>query len=115
MRIVNLTPHEVVVAPDGVTPVAVFEPSGRVARVAEIVEPDDPIPGYESVPVVQKGFGQIEGLPDPEDGTLYLVSLVVLQAAKAAGRTDCIAPDTGPDSAIRDEAGRIKAVRRLMR
>ena len=44
---------------------------------------------------------------------LYVVSLIVAQAAWAIGRLDFLAPDTGPD-AIRDDAGQVRAVRRLV-
>lgn len=39
-------------------------------------------------------YGEIENLPEPEEGTIYIVSA----AAKEKGRTDVVAPATGhPD------------------
>lgn len=51
---------------------------------------------------------------DPiEDDRLYIVSALVIGRVK---RTDCVAPGTGPnDGAIRNAAGQIEAVTRLVR
>ena len=53
-------------------------------------------------------FGDIVDLPAPQDDTIYIVSALVLSAAKAAGRTDCVAPDTA--NAVRDDNGHIVSV-----
>lgn len=100
MKIVNLTPHEIVIT-DGPT----FQPSGKVARVSVQQVDDGDING---VPVKKQTFGDIVDLPDPADGTVYIVSALVLSAAKAAGRTDCVAPDTA--NAVRDDHGHIVSV-----
>lgn len=110
MKIVNLTPHAITVRLESGD--RVFEPSGTEARVATTATPAGEVDG---IPVVAQTYGEIEDLPAPEPDTLYLVSAIVLAAAKEAGRTDCIAPDTSPQGAIRDEAGRIVAVRRFVR
>jgi hypothetical protein len=49
-------------------------------------------------------------LPEPADNTLYIVSALVLTAAKAQGRTDVVAPATGHPECVRDEKGFIKSV-----
>jgi len=64
---------------------------------------------------VSQTYGEIEGLPDPQPGVVYIVSMVVRQAAQAQGRTDVVSPDTSPQGAIRDEQGRIIAVRGFVR
>jgi len=110
MRIINLTPHAITVRLESGD--RVFEPSGQVARVAVTATPVGEVDG---IPVVAQAYGEIEDLPAPEPDTLYLVSAIVLAAAKEAGRRDVIAPDTSPQGAIRDEAGRIVAVRRFVR
>ena len=46
-------------------------------------------------------------------GVIYIVALLVAQVL-AGTRTDIICPDTGPDSAVRDEKGMIAGVRRFM-
>lgn len=112
MRLINLTPHEVTIAlPDG--RMITIPPSGRVARVStvqEIIGTVETPDGY-AIPVVETRFGEIDGLPEPEDGTIYIVSSLVAQAV-AGRREDVMAPDTGP-TALRDGDGRILAVRRL--
>lgn len=52
--------------------------------------------------------GEIQGLPDPQDGVYYLVNMLVGTRAALEGRTDLIGPDTGP-TAIR-ENGQVKTV-----
>jgi hypothetical protein len=112
MTLVNLTAHRIVIfdSQDGNINVITIEPSGSIARVAQIVEADAPVDG---IPVVRSRYGEVTGLPDPQPGTYYIVSAMVAQAV--AGRPDVLSPDTGPDSALRDEEGRITGVRRLMR
>jgi hypothetical protein len=60
------------------------------------------------IPIVRQHFGQIENLPEPTDGVIYITSSLVAQAAQ---RVDVVSPDTGP-TAIR-ENGQIVAVRGL--
>lgn len=100
MKIVNLTPHAVTIT-DGPT----FPPSGIVARVS-VQQVDDGM--IDGVPVKKQTFGDIVDLPSPSPDTVYIVSALVLSAAKAAGRTDCVAPDTA--NAVRDENGHIVSV-----
>lgn len=58
--------------------------------------------GYK-IPVFEVEFGKIVGLPDPVPDTFYIVSGIVLQAAKENGRTDCLAPATGHKECIREK------------
>ena len=78
-------------------------------RVEEHVESVDRIAG---IPVVRKTYGAVQGLPDPKEGVIYIVSNVVLQALKNS-RDDLLCPDTGEDSVVRDGEGNICGVRRL--
>ena len=100
MKIINLTPHPIVIT-DGPT----FPPSGKVARVSVQQVDDGDING---VPVKKQTFGDIVDLPAPAPDTVYIVSALVLSAAKAAGRTDCVAPNTA--QAVRNDAGHIVSV-----
>lgn len=110
MKIINLTPHDVVVRlEDGSE--RVFPATGETARVKTISKDAGEMMG---VPTVTQSYDVIEGLPEPKKGVLYLVSMVVRQAAQAEGRTDVISPDTSPEGAIRDDKGRIVAVRRFV-
>lgn len=107
--LVNLTPHEIVVRPeDGIE--LRIPPSGVVARVTVTTEP---VGTFAGVPVVKTRYGEVEDLPAPRGGVQYIVSSLVRNAA--TGRTDLVSPDTGPESAIRDDMGRIVAVRRFTR
>ena len=64
-KIVNLTPHAITIAatlrPD--LGAWTLEPSGQIARAAEIVSAATPI---GDVPITCVRFGAVEGLPDPE-------------------------------------------------
>jgi hypothetical protein len=110
MKMVNLTPHAICVRVGDKE--LQFPPSGQIARVAASAEPcaDVVIDGVE-VPSVATRYGDVEGLPEPAEGTMYIVSALVL--GRVTGRSDVVAPDTGP-TAIR-EAGQVKAVVRFTR
>ena len=105
---VNLTPHSiwVTIHPDFLDDRGIEYPaSGQVARMA-VNRAEGPLCGPHRM--VQQSFGAVEGLPDPVDGVVYIVSGMVLSEL-AGSRPDVVSPDTGPD-AIR-ENGQIKAVR----
>ncbi len=109
VEIVNLTPHEItLVREDG--EVMKIPPSGQVARVKVEQEVVNEING---ISIVRTKFGDIEGLPEPQDGKIFIVSSLVAQAAAKLGRTDVVAPDTSPQGVIRDENGRIVGVKRF--
>jgi len=99
-KIVNLTPHDIVIT-DGPT----FPPSGTVARVSVQQVDDGDING---IPVKTQTFGDIVDLPAPQKDTIFIVSAMVLNAAKAQGRTDVVAPDTA--NAVRNDDGHIVSV-----
>ena len=100
--LVNCTPHTVNIHREDGT-VLTVEPSGDFARVATIKE-EASIPGLEEIKVVKTTFdtSKIEGLPDPQEGILYIVSLITLDALKGI-RTDLVAPG----NLIRDEGGNV--------
>lgn len=115
-RIINLTPHEIVVLNLRGERVA-FPPSGTVARVGVTTTPDGVFDSDEPVGVFQvsrQAFGEVEGLPgyDPDSPNRYIVSAMVL-GALSGSRPDVVAPDTG-STALR-ENGRIIAVRGFVR
>lgn len=99
--LLNLTPHKIVVRMDDRD--LEIPPSGQVARVSTNVEKLSPIHG---IAVSRTVFGEVEGLPSPQEGVFLVVSTLVAQRAQ---RADVISPDTGP-SAIR-ENGQVVAVR----
>jgi hypothetical protein len=113
--IVNLTPHAIVVLRDdglGCLEGAEFTPSGVVARVA--TKPGEKLPGNDMLPLYSStSFGEVEGLPAPQAGVIYLVSALV--AGRCVGRADVFSPGTGPnDGAVRNGKGQIAAVTRLI-
>jgi hypothetical protein len=101
MKLVNLTPHEIIVHASGST--LKLPPSGQVARVAETREDLGviTIDGLQ-VAISRATYGQVEGLPEPAPDTLLIVSGLVL-AAVGGKRSDIVAP--GP--AIRDAEGKV--------
>ena len=131
-RMLNLTPHDINVMVKGGE--VIFKASGAVARVVtETVKcrsmavwkggegPDDVVGsdalGVVPIPVVRVQHGGVEGLVFPiKAGKPVLVSMFVAQVMREQGMNTerVFYPDTGPESAIRDEDGRIIGVRRLV-
>ena len=95
-QILNFTPHNLnVVDINGVTQQL---PSVGVARVSTAKTHRDPISGFG---VVSTEFLDVTGLPDPQDGTFYVVSRLVLSACP--DRTDLLCPG----ELIRDSGGNV--------
>lgn len=109
MKIVNLTPHELNLMPQGPDgPVVAIPPSGQVARCATSrVQVDTVTVDDITIPVNRTQFGEVTGLPDPQPDTIYIVSAVVAQAVP--DRPDVFIVD----DAVRDEQGRIIGARAL--
>ena len=63
------------------------------------------------VPIAKTEFMKIVNLPDPEDGTYYIVSRIVMDYVPFK-REDVFCVDTG-STAIRDENGQVVAVTQL--
>ena len=109
MRIINLTPHEVKIVDGGNNVVAVF-PSDGVARASQH---DVLVDEINSIPVVKTEFGEVLGLPEPTEGTVFIVSRITVEAARAQGlSTDDLLVTSG---AVRDDQGRIVGCRALAR
>lgn len=94
MEFINLTPH-IVRLNDG----REFLPSGIVARVSSSYR--EVSPGMFRVE-----FGEVVGLPEEKEGTMYIVSGLV---ASATSRRDVVSPATGHPAAVRKE-GQIYSV-----
>lgn len=88
MKIINLTPHTITIIDDNGNVVGSYESAG-LARV-------------DSLPL-----GDVVGLPEPEDGTVYVVSVLV--AERLPHRTDLRVPG----GQVRDGDGRIIGCRSL--
>ena len=121
MQFVNRTPHEINFQSAVTSDFRTFPPSGKVARVNEVTlhHPDD----LDGIPCQTTVFQGFVDLPDPQDGTVFIVSRPVMDAWKQgakggawAHRLDLIAPGTGPnDGALRNDKGHIIAVTRFNR
>lgn len=104
MKIINLTPHPVVVVGANNNEVVLtVPPSGTVLRLPEVIAPAGEIQG---VPIVRKVLDPAAQLPPREEGTFYIVSLPVAQAAR---RDDFLVPD----DLVRDEKGQVIGCRRF--
>lgn len=108
MNIVNLTPHSVTIVDDAGKIIRVIEPTKPAARVSSTVSVVGDVDG---IPVTVATFGAVEGLPEPQEDTIYIVSLLVQQACPS--RNDLLRPDTGPQNVVRDADGNIVGVKAL--
>lgn len=126
-RVVNLTPHtinfivshslerDLIGTPEYVTEDRTYAlpPSGTVARCKVDREETDriiaqDIDGWDiTLPISKTRFGEVEGLPEPEEGTIYIVSNLVAQAV--SHREDVFFPD----DIVRDSQGNIIGCRGL--
>lgn len=95
MLFVSLLPHTISVVCDDGT-VRVIAPSGAVARCSVTDEIVDTI---DSMYITRQTFGEVVGLPEPEEGVAFIVSRMV--AAAVPERHDLYIP--GP--LIRDAEG----------
>jgi len=91
---INLTPHPITVG--GTT----FPPSGTIARVTAGFTPI--VDG-----ICHQTFGEIIGLPDPQEGVRFVVSGLVFAATD---RKDVFAPASGHPDVVRNEEGHIVSV-----
>ena len=98
MKIINLTPHAIVVMDK------TYPASGLVARVDMESKVVGKLDGFPVIENIVTG----NNLPNHIEGTILLVSAMVLGMAKELGRKDCVAPDT--NNAIRNEKGHIVSV-----
>src|SRR5690606_4107896 len=73
MRLVNLTPHPVTLLVGDRTLTIPPEPTPARCSETRTVVGAVEVDGLE-VPVTVVGFGEVQGLPDPQEGVLYVVS-----------------------------------------
>lgn len=104
-KVVNLTPHDInIIGNDGQV-LQTFPASGDLARCQVSREQVGEVNG---IPVNRTVFGAVTGLPEQQEGVVYIVSALVAQATK---RDDVLIPD----DAVRDEQGRIIGCRAFAR
>ena len=95
MIILNYTPHTLNIYNEAGEEVASLPPSGQVARVAVSKVKKGEIDG---IPLFTTQTGDLEGLPEPAENTIYVVSGMF--------RAACRRPDLWqPGELLRNEAG----------
>ena len=102
--LVNLTPHALNIRCEDGT-FCELEPSGDIARVAVENKPHlDVAAGNLSIPTTLTVFGEVEGLPAPQDGVIFIASALV--AARAA-REDVLSPGELIREEVFDDEGEV--------
>ena len=101
-HLVNLTPHDINIKMSDEEGFFTIAPSGVVARckteyntVAQVVA------GGDTFNIRERYFNEPQDLPEPKEGTLYIVSRIVAEAMSGV-RNDLLMVD----GVIRDENGR---------
>lgn len=102
--VINLTPHSIIIVDDNGEELHTIEASDIIARVSVSTERVGEVDG---IPVSTSVFGDVEDLPAPVPGTIFIVSRMV--AVAASDRNDLYIPN----ETVRDEAGRIIGCRSL--
>jgi len=80
VKLINLTPHPInLVTHTGST--LEIAPSGQVARLGEHYSDVSRVDvDGARIRLVRKGLNDVQGLPDPQEGVLYIVSAIVCNA-----------------------------------
>ncbi len=104
MKIVNCTPHaiNVILSNGEVVTIPKGDVVARVAVTAEFVA------DFCGVPLTRTSYGEVQDLPDPVEGTLYLVSMFLRSAVPH--RKDV----ASPGEMVRDNDGNIVGCRGLV-
>lgn len=110
-EVLNVTPHTVGFFDESVTPLLEV-PSTGLARVSAQTS----VVGYLRIngvliPQTHTQYGEVEGLPDQEEGRIVIVSGMIISALAQQGihRADLFVPGMQ----LRDEAGRVIGCRSL--
>ena len=108
MILVNCTPHDInLYLADGFVIALESRCVARAKQTNRWIGNADLEGSY--IPIVAAEYGEPIDLPDPEDGTLFIVS--ALTAAAAPDRKDLV----GTTDLVRDEAGRIIGAKALVK
>ena len=106
IKLVNCTPHDVnLITKNGnIT----FPRSGIIPRLTESQQKVNSVTvnGIE-IDIMEKSFNEVEGLPEPQENTIFIVSALVAGAVK--NRDDLVVPN----DTIRDGEGRIVGCKNL--
>ena len=108
VKVINCTPHDVnlVTTKGNIT----FPKSGIIPRLTESQKKINSVNsnGIE-IDIMEKSFLKPEGLPEPQENTIFIVSALVAGACK--NRDDLVVPN----DTVRDDQGRIIGCRSLAR
>lgn len=97
MKLVNLTPHNIVMILNGEVKETLV--SEGLARCSMISNEIGQINGYT---LSENTYGEVVGLPQPQEGVIYIVSAIVANALKGI-RNDIVVVD----KTVRNESGQI--------
>lgn len=110
MKLVNLTPHELRFFTNEGNLIK-LSPSGVVARVDTHAKKIKTIDiGGTDLPIYSVTYSNVNHIPEPEEGTIYVVSSIV---AMHANRDDVMSPNTSKETSIRDSNGYLIGVNSL--
>lgn len=98
MNFVNLTPHELNIYNRDGEHVTDIEPSGDTVRVDVSRDVVDEI---GDIPILETEYGEVDGLPEPEEGVVYIVSGFVKTHPSVESREDVYSPG----ELVRDDEG----------
>lgn len=117
MRLLNLTPHAIVILNSNGEVITTIPASGKIARIKTSSSEVGTFSfNNESIPVIANTKEGFIDLPNPssisEEYDGILVSSMVLDCLPAEYHNIAFAPDTGP-SAVRDSKGHIVGVTQL--
>lgn len=111
MKLINLTPHDIqlVYQEPGLDheSIDIIPASGMLAR-CDVIKEEAGMIG--PVPVYRMSYGPVQGLPEPQEDTVYLVAAVVAQSL-GDSRDDVLVPI----DFVRDDQGQITGCRSLGR
>ena len=129
-KILNLTPHTIVLqflkdnskGDDKIEEKVEFHPSGIVARCTgnESCQKLQGSSELYGIPIYGRlGFTGVQGLPEDKSIPIIVSEMVARYISENSvdehARLQVFYPDTGPESAIRNEKGEIIAVKRLLK
>lgn len=97
MKIINLTPHAIKIINGKRLTTLLSKGTARVSIEEEEMEPID------GISIKRVSVGEIEGLPSPKEGTIFITSQIVAQQATNEGRKDVY----HPHSLERDQYGAV--------
>ena len=103
--VINLTPYEVVIVKGEYnTQFVTIEPSETVATISYETTT---LGEFEGIPTIEKEYGEVEGLLEPKDDTIYIVSPIVAQ--RVPERKDVFILG----ASVKDDMGRIIGCKNL--